>query len=209
MVYNSGVYAARNNAPRCIANLRTTLLEEPPLEHFTPRGGGVWVLEDSPQSLIFGVSESVLFSLGFWKAGDIGSSLTFLFTGISGVVATQRDVDLKVAPIYLEWEIQTSEASPRTLIFDPSAHGYEAESAMLDYDRPSRIKSRGYGKLAPTTCENCSRVGRFQFFAAFRYADDLEQLDGRIPLENLFEAMNLIGVCVDCNRAAAIYDSAL
>ena len=209
MSYNAGVDAARNKAPRCISSLRNTLLEGPPSEHFTHREGDVWVLKESPQSFIFGSSESALFSLGFWEDGDIGGLLSFPFAEIPGVIATDSNATLNVSPIYLEWEIETSEVVPRTLIFDPSAHGYEAEATMLDYSRPSQIKSRGYGEPKLTICKSCSRIGRFQFYATFRYADDLEQFEGKIPLEDLFEVVIFIGVCVDCNRAAVLFNSAL
>ena len=209
MTFNSGVHAARNHAPRCIANLRKTLLEELSSEHFSRSGDGMWELEDSGLSFTFSESESVIFSLGFWEPGDIGSSLTYSLKGSPGLIANESNVNLKTAPIYLEWKIQNSEVSPRTLIFDPSAHGYEAEATKLDYDRPSDIKSRGFGEPHPTVCKGCSRVGKFRFMAAFRYADELDEMRGRLPLEDLFEAMILIGVCDDCNVTNMIFDSAM
>ena len=208
MDFNSGVRAARTNAPRCIANLRTRLLDEPLPEYFVPRDGGVWELADGLRPFVFGASETAFFSLGFWEPGDISTPLMFSFAESPGVEANETNANLKIAPIYLDWETQNSAVAPRTLVFDPSAHGYEAEIALFEY-KHLQTRLGSFGDLRPSGCENCGQTtGRFRFTAAFRYADKLDPVGQGVPLEDLFEAMILVGVCADCSRASKIFDSA-
>lgn len=102
----------------------------------------------------------------------------------------------------VKYYMECSSCHSRHLFFDPSLHGYDAETfrmegvSLSDYVEPD--PSRGEHETINCQCSNCNNSS-FEVFARFEYSADLfEESDFAGKEQELFSWFTGIGKCRTC-----------